>query len=144
MNQDIALEINKLTKDYMSDNVDDNFEYADAIINTISSKAADLDILERLKLIGQTIPLLFNHPAASDVHFEDLNPLGEILHALQHITTKYAFETFVAETKIETTPENEKLMWNFFMAKGNFQCNKARKEEMAVLIEALLKSYNAL
>lgn len=104
----------------------------------------DLYINDKVNLIGQTIPLLFNQPSADSEQMLDGNPLPEVVKAINYVVSDEVFDIFVAETKIELTEENKSDIYDFFVAKGNWQSDEYRKQGLATLIEALRKSYNAL
>ena len=144
MNKDIAREINELITSYLNDEEADDINVEHDIVNIINRKAKDQMIGDRIKLIGQAIPLLFNCHAASEEDLGNYMPLQIMLGALEKTARDYVFETFIHETKIKLTSENEDDIYSFFAIKGNFEHDEYRKESLAVLIGALSKAYNAL
>lgn len=144
MNKEIAQKINNLTSSYLNDEVADDFDLGSEISQIIHQNAKELDVSEQLALIFQSAPLLFGHPAANDEHLASLAPLRGIMDATKYCVSDYVFQTFVEETKIKLTQENENDIFSFFAEKGNWQSDEYRKQGLAVLIEALLKSYNSL
>lgn len=144
MNKEIALKINTLTTSFLRGDEADDFNLGAEISKIIHQEANGLDIDDQLKLIGQTIPLLFNHQAVYEEHLAESTPLKGVLDAAKYSVSDYVFETFVEESKIKLTDENTSDIHSFFTSKGNWQSDEYRKQGMAVLIEALLKSYNSL
>ncbi len=142
LNKQHADNINQLTKDYLQD--EEAFELAGKLATYVKENCDDLYINDKVNLIGQTIPLLFNQPSVDSEQMLDGNPLPEVVKAINYVVSDEVFDIFVAETKIELTEENKSDIYNFFIAKGNWQSDEYRKQGLATLIEALLKSYNTL
>lgn len=142
MNSEHAKNINQITTDYLHD--EDTFELSDKLVTYIKENCADLNVGDKVKLIAQTIPLLFNQSGADSEYMQDGCPLPEVAQAINYVVSDEVFDIFVAETKIELTEENKSDIHGFFTAKGNWQSDAYRKEGLATLIQALLKSYNSL
>lgn len=134
--------INQLTQRYLDDV--DFRDLSGRLSTYVNENCADLEPKDKVKVIAQTIPLLFGLSVADKGIMQDGCPLPEVVQAISDVVNDVVFDTFVAETKIELTEENKSDIQSFFMGKDNWQSDEYRKQGLATLIEALLKSYNAL
>lgn len=141
MNERITQQINQLINAYLKGYLENDFDFKGEISNILYQKGNGPDIDDKVRLIAQTIPVLLKLRNITDKKVNDLN---ELLTALRFSIHDHVYDIFVHETKIELTDENDHAIYNFFAAKDNHGNDKSRKENLALLINALQKAHDVI
>lgn len=141
MNERITQQLNQLINAYLKGYLENDFDFKGEISNILYQKGNGPDIDDQIRLIAQTIPVLLKLRNITDKKVNDLN---ELLTALRFSIHDHVYDIFVHETKIELTDENDHAIYNFFAAKDNHGNDKSRKENLALLINALQKAHDAI
>lgn len=141
MNERITQQLNQLINAYLKGYLENDFDFNGEISNILYQKGNGPDIDDKIRLIAQTIPVLLKLRNITDKKVNDLN---ELLTALRFSIHDHVYDIFVHETKIELTDENDHAIYNFFAAKDNHGNDKSRKENLALLINALQKAHDAI
>lgn len=141
MNERITQQLNQLINAYLKGYLENDFDFKGEISNILYQKGNGPDIDDKIRLIAQTIPVLLKLRNITDKKVNDLN---ELLTALRFSIHDHVYDIFVHETKIELTDENDHAIYNFFAAKDNHGNDKSRKENLALLINALQKAHDAI
>ncbi|ENV00919.1 hypothetical protein [Acinetobacter variabilis] len=141
MNERITQQLNQLINAYLKGYLENDFDFKGEISNILYQKGNGPDIDDKIRLIAQTIPVLLKLRNITDKKVNDLN---ELLTALRFSIHDHVYDIFVHETKIELTDENDHAIYNFFAAKDNHGNDKSRKENLALLINALQKAHDEI